>query len=168
MRAIAVLEEIGHRGFLPEAERGLAGALVELGDIPEAEAHALRAVELTLPDDWFTVASTKLALGRARDGQGRDHEAKALLEEAIAAIDRTDYRTERWPFYLALAEFYLRRQFGGGGRRLARSLHVGQRGPVERSAKARRGLTAAVFIAACSRLNGYLTISKLFRRIKVI
>jgi class 3 adenylate cyclase/tetratricopeptide (TPR) repeat protein len=108
-RAVSLWEEVGHRGFLPEAERTLAEALLAMGDHDGAEPHALRAVEMRLPDDTFTVASTTMVLGRVRDAQGRGDEAKALLQNAIGIIETTDYRTQLWFFYLPMAEFYLRR-----------------------------------------------------------
>lgn len=108
-RAVALWEEVGHRGFLPEAERRLAEALLDLADYAGAERHALRAVETRLADDWYTVASTTMALGRVRDAQGRGDEAEVLLKEAITVIERGDYRTQYWLFYLPMGEFYLRR-----------------------------------------------------------
>jgi predicted ATPase len=108
-RAIAVLEETGHSGFLPEAERGLAEALLDLGRISEAEQHALRAAEIVAPWDVSTIANTGMVLGRVRDLQGRDEEAEELLREAVRVTEGTQYRSSSWEEYLALAEFLARR-----------------------------------------------------------
>jgi tetratricopeptide (TPR) repeat protein len=108
-RAIELLEEVGHTGALPEAERVLAEALLELGRIEDAERHALRAAEVVAPGDVGTIATTRTALGRVRDAQGRDPEAERLLRDAIEVIDRTQYRSNSWEEYLALAEFLARR-----------------------------------------------------------
>ena len=90
-RSLALYEEIGHAGFLPEVERELASALLDTGDIQEAEAHALRAREIVAEDDWTSVASSKMTLGRVRAAQGHDDEAEVLLREAFAITARTDY-----------------------------------------------------------------------------
>jgi tetratricopeptide (TPR) repeat protein len=108
-RAARLWEEIGHRGFMPEAERSLAEALLAMGDPAGAEPHAVRAVKMRLPDDTYTVATTTMVLGCVRDAQGRGDEAEELLKEAIRIIETTDYRTQFWFFYLPLGEFYLRR-----------------------------------------------------------
>ena len=56
-------------------------------------------------DDWASVASTKMVLGLVRARQGRTSEAEALLREAVAVMERTDYVAERWQQYLALSKF---------------------------------------------------------------
>ena len=106
-RAVALYDEIGHGGYLPEAERELAFALIQSGDLADAELHALRGVEIVAPDDWATVASTRMMLGRVRAAQKRDEEAEALLRDAIEVIEKTDYPASEE--YLALAEFLLER-----------------------------------------------------------
>ncbi len=108
-RAAALFDEIGHGGYLPEAERELAFALLESGDLVEAEVHALRGVEIAVPDDWATVASTRMVLGRVRAAQKLDEEAEALLRDAIEVMDKTEYEVERSEIYLAFAEFLLQR-----------------------------------------------------------
>jgi tetratricopeptide (TPR) repeat protein len=108
-RAIAIVEESGHSGILPEAERVLSEALLELGRVAEAERHALRATQVVAAGDVASVSSVAMMLGRVRDAQGRDDEAEGLLREAVDVIDATHYRSNSWEQYLALAEFLVRR-----------------------------------------------------------
>jgi len=106
-RAIALLESMEHRGLLPEAERGLAETLLAKGDFSGAAAHAERAMQLALPDDPGTAASTRMVLGRVRATQGRNEEARQLLIEAIELVERTTFRLPKWEMYFSLAEFCL-------------------------------------------------------------
>jgi tetratricopeptide (TPR) repeat protein len=108
-RAIALYEEIRHVGFLPEVERELAEALLALGNVEEAESHALRAREVVAPDDWSTVASTSMVLGRVRAVQGRDGEAEGLLREAVSITAGTDYLANQAESAVHLAVFLLSR-----------------------------------------------------------
>ena len=108
-RAIAILEEVGHSGILPEAKRVHAGALLVLGRVAEAERRVLRAIEVVAPEDVATISSTRMVLGRVRDAQGRDEEAERLLRDAVSGIDATHYRSLSWEQYLALGEFLARR-----------------------------------------------------------
>jgi class 3 adenylate cyclase/tetratricopeptide (TPR) repeat protein len=107
--ALAVAREMGHRGSIPEEERRLAEVLLELGEVEGAEVHALQGAETVSADDWFSVASTRKVLGQVRDAQGRDDEAIALLRDATDVIEGTDYVAQRWEWYLALGEYFLRR-----------------------------------------------------------
>jgi tetratricopeptide (TPR) repeat protein len=108
-RAAMLYEEMGHGGFLPEAERELAFALIQSGDLADAELHALRGAEIVAPEDWGTVASTRMVLWRVRAAPKRDEEAEALLRGAIEVIEKTDYQAGQSEEYLALAEFLLER-----------------------------------------------------------
>ncbi len=104
---VAILAEVGHAGRLPEADRNLAGALVDAGDIERAEFHALRAVETVEPDDWFTVGTSRVALGRVRDAQGREDEAAQLIREGRETVERTAFQLEMGELYAMEAEFHL-------------------------------------------------------------
>lgn len=108
-RQLALLQEVGHRGRIPEAARQLSEAYVEAGDLGRAERLALLAREVVAADDMATVASSMLALGRVRDRQGRDGEAESLLTEALATAQRTQFRGAAVQYHAALAEFFLRR-----------------------------------------------------------
>jgi class 3 adenylate cyclase/tetratricopeptide (TPR) repeat protein len=98
-----VLEHVGYR---PEAQRRIARALLQLGNVTEAAGVAEEAVAVTGKDDWATIASTRMVLGQVREAQGRTDEAEKLLREAIDVMGRTEFS----PFeeQLALAEFLLR------------------------------------------------------------
>ena len=80
---VEMVESVHHVGWIPEAQRQLAQVLIEMGDIAGAEVHALRAIEVVAPGDTFSIASSKMALGRVRDQQGRPLEAAELLTEAV-------------------------------------------------------------------------------------
>jgi len=101
---------VGHAGRLPEADRNLAGALLDLGDVERAEFHAQRAVETVEPDDWFTVGSTKVTLGRVREAQGRQEEAGRLIREGREIVEKTAFHLVMSEFYATEAEFH----FGHG------------------------------------------------------
>jgi tetratricopeptide (TPR) repeat protein len=117
-RQVAILAEVGHAGRLPEADRNLAGALLELGDVERAEFHARRAVETVEPDDWFTVGSTKVTLGRVRDAQGREEEAARLIREGREILERTTFLLEMSEIYATEAEFHFGHGRDGEGERL--------------------------------------------------
>src|SRR5438132_13337134 len=55
------------------------------------------------------MGTTTMTLCGVREAQGRGDEAEVLLKEAITVIERGDYRTQYWLFYLPMGEFYLRR-----------------------------------------------------------
>jgi len=106
-RALALSKEMQETGSRPEIERGLAQALLELGDIDGADLHAEAGVQVVAADDWASVGSTTMVLGLVRARQGRSQEAESLLRQAIAVTESTDYVAERWEYYLSLAEFLL-------------------------------------------------------------
>jgi tetratricopeptide (TPR) repeat protein len=108
-RSLASTEGAGHRGRIPESEQLLALCLLARGDVAGAALHAERAVEVVATDDWASVASTRSALGRVREAQGRFEEAERLLTDAVAVIERTDYVGTYWEYQSALANFLLRR-----------------------------------------------------------
>jgi tetratricopeptide (TPR) repeat protein len=126
-RAIELYEEIRHVGFLPEVERELAEALLSLGNVDEAEAHALRAREVVAPDDWSTVASTSMVLGRVRAVQGRDEEAEGLLREAVSITAGTDYLANQAESAGHLAAFLLSRGRDEGETWADRARSIAQR-----------------------------------------
>lgn len=108
-RATALFEEIGHGGYLVEAKRDLAFALLEAGEIVPAEEQALAARGMVADDDPASGASTRMTLGQVRVAQLRDEEAEALLKDAIEIVERTQYRLQYAECYLAFAEFLLLR-----------------------------------------------------------
>ena len=96
-----------HVGFRPEAQRRVAQAHLELGNVAEADRVAQAAVAVTGKGDYATLSSTRMVLGLVREAQGKLDEAEQLLREAMSTIGRTDYNP--WEEQLALAEFLLRR-----------------------------------------------------------
>jgi tetratricopeptide (TPR) repeat protein len=106
-RALTLSEEMKETGYRPEFERHIAEAMLELGDLAGAVAHAEAGANIVADDDWASVASTKMVLGLVRAQQGRTTEAETLLREAVAVMERTDYVVERWQQYLALSEFLM-------------------------------------------------------------
>jgi class 3 adenylate cyclase/tetratricopeptide (TPR) repeat protein len=79
-------------GYLVEAERQLAETLVQAGKLSEAQQIAERARSAVGRDDVWSRASTRHALALVRAAQGRNQEAEALLEEALAIVEPTMYR----------------------------------------------------------------------------
>jgi tetratricopeptide (TPR) repeat protein len=90
--AIRTLKPLEDRGALCETERQLAQLLVTQGRLEEAERLALDAREVVGAHDVTSRATTTMALGVVRAAQGRDEEAEALLREAIATVEGTDFR----------------------------------------------------------------------------
>ncbi|MGH2483154.1 MAG: hypothetical protein ACRDE9_01700, partial [Candidatus Limnocylindria bacterium] len=115
---VAILAEVGHAGRLPEADRLLAAALVEAGDVDRAEFHAQRALDTVEPDDWFTVGTTRISMGLVRDAQGREAEAADLIREGRETLERTTFKAELGEIYLVEAEFHLRHGREEEGERL--------------------------------------------------
>jgi tetratricopeptide (TPR) repeat protein len=91
--AVRRLRATQERGFLVEAERELAEALVRAGKLSEAERIAEHAHTTVGRQDVWSRASTLHALGLVRAAQGRSEEAEALLEEALGIVAPTMYRT---------------------------------------------------------------------------
>ncbi|HEX7084690.1 MAG TPA: AAA family ATPase [Gaiellaceae bacterium] len=80
------------RGFLVEAQRQLAEALVRGGKLAEAERLAEHARKTVGRDDVWSRASTLHALGLVRAAQGRREEATKLLHGALEIVEPTMYR----------------------------------------------------------------------------
>jgi class 3 adenylate cyclase/tetratricopeptide (TPR) repeat protein len=88
--AIRVLKGLGERGFLVEAQRGLAQALAAQGRLDEAERFALEARETVGQLDRYSQTTTALALGVVRAAQGRDEEAEEWLRTAVGELDASE------------------------------------------------------------------------------
>jgi class 3 adenylate cyclase/tetratricopeptide (TPR) repeat protein len=102
VRVFAANEDHGH---LCEAQRALAEALLEAGQIEEADRHAQAAHALVSPHDLTSRASTKTTLGRVRAAQGRELEAEQLLRESFALLADTDYKLLEVGARVALTRF---------------------------------------------------------------
>jgi tetratricopeptide (TPR) repeat protein len=92
-------------GHLCEAQRALAEALLESGRIDEAERYALAARMLVSGHDLTSRSSTTRTLGLVRAAQGRDADAEALLREALALLEGTDFRLLEVEALVPLARF---------------------------------------------------------------
>ena len=99
----AIPHNAEHVGFLPETQRRLATALLEMRDIEGAEKLAEEARRITVHDDWSTVAATMTVLGTVRAAQGRLEEAEELLRGAVNVLEGKEFG--EFDEYLALGEF---------------------------------------------------------------
>ena len=90
--SIRTLTQLEDRGTLCEAQRRLAEGLLAKGKLDEAERGAEAALETVGPHDMSSRATTRATLARIRQAQGRPDEAEALLREAIAIFEDTEYR----------------------------------------------------------------------------
>ncbi len=104
--AIRLLKPLEDRGALCESQRALAEVLIRRGRVDEAERLALEAVETVSEHDLSSVATTKMSLGLVRAAQGRDEEAQALLEDALAEATGRFRGIEVW--VLSRLEEFLR------------------------------------------------------------
>jgi class 3 adenylate cyclase/tetratricopeptide (TPR) repeat protein len=158
-RQLAIVQAMGNVGRIPTAASWLAINHLERRNLAAAERYADLARSVVADDDLPAMATTKLALGRVRDRQGRDAEAEQILSEALAAMERTQLRTEAAYFYEALAAFHLRRARWDEGERLAGTAErvflatFGERSPAlpplrRRLAAARAAGRAALRVAA--------------------
>jgi tetratricopeptide (TPR) repeat protein len=81
--SIRVLQGLGDRSVLCEAQRRLAQLLLKRGRLDEAERLALNARETVGREDATSLVTTAMALGIVRAAQGRDEEAEALLRKSV-------------------------------------------------------------------------------------
>jgi class 3 adenylate cyclase/tetratricopeptide (TPR) repeat protein len=103
--SIRVLKPLEDRATLCESQRGLAELLVALGRVDEAETYALASRETVGPEDLGSIATTTGALALVRAAQGRDEEAEALFREALAVLEKTDFRMHQAELTEKLVEF---------------------------------------------------------------
>jgi tetratricopeptide (TPR) repeat protein len=116
-KMVALVEEVHHGGWIPEAHRSLAEILVEAGEIVRAERHALRGAETVAEDDVFSVASTTMALGVVRDAQGRTAEAGELLVEAVRMARGLAFHRQKVEFLIPLGAYQLANGMTADGER---------------------------------------------------
>ena len=90
--SIRMLTQLEDRGTLCEAQRRLAEVLFQKGRLDEAERWAQMALETVGPHDMSSRATTRATMARIRKAQGRPDDAEALLREAIAIFEETEYR----------------------------------------------------------------------------
>jgi class 3 adenylate cyclase/tetratricopeptide (TPR) repeat protein len=107
--AVRILAPLGDRGTLCESQRGLAQILAEEGKLEEAEQVALQSLETVGEHDASSLATTRMALGLVRARQGRDEEAEALLRDALAIVEGSDFRHVEAETLANLAQFFRER-----------------------------------------------------------
>jgi class 3 adenylate cyclase/tetratricopeptide (TPR) repeat protein len=103
--AIRTFKALGDRGYLCEAQRSLAQALVAQGRVDEAEKVALEARRIVGAEDRYSRATTVLALGVVRAAQGRDEEAETLLRNALDSHTASGFRFGELEALEVLADF---------------------------------------------------------------
>ena len=102
VRIFAANEDHGH---LCEAQRALAEALLEAGQVDEAERHALAAHALVSRSRPDVAVVDEDDTRQVRAAQGRDAEAEELLRESLALLADTDYRLLEVAARIALTRF---------------------------------------------------------------
>jgi ATP/maltotriose-dependent transcriptional regulator MalT len=90
--AVRRLGTTQEQGYLVEAQRVLAEALVQAGKVPEAERIAEHARRTVGQDDVWSRASTLHALGLVKAAQGCREDACKLLREALGILEPTMYK----------------------------------------------------------------------------
>ena len=90
-RAMALSEEIGHAGRIPENAAYLATLLVTQGELGEAERHAVHALETAGEWDATARARSLVTMGEVRRAQGRLAEAEAMMRDGVGIIAETEY-----------------------------------------------------------------------------
>jgi tetratricopeptide (TPR) repeat protein len=108
--AVRVLTANQDHGRLCEAERGLSEALLEAGQVEEAERYALAARSHVSRHDLTSSSSTAMTLGLVRAAQGRDDDAEELLRESLALLADTDFRLLELQSIVSLAQFLRSRE----------------------------------------------------------
>ena len=89
--AVGRLQATHEQGYLVEAERRLAEALVKQGKIDEADRVVTAAQRRVGREDVWTHASLLHATGLVRAAQGRTGEAEAAFTAALEIIEPTMY-----------------------------------------------------------------------------
>jgi tetratricopeptide (TPR) repeat protein len=87
-RAIDLLDPLGDRAYLCEAQRRLAELLYEQGRLAEAERLAQAARRTVSPHDVISQATTLVCLGIVRFEQGRRAEGRQNLLAGLRMADR--------------------------------------------------------------------------------
>src|SRR5262249_22337085 len=110
--SIRVLAPLEDRATLCESQRSLAQLLLERGKVDEAERLALEARHTVGPQDLTSLATTAMALGIVRAGQGREEEADELLREAHETVVDTDHKRTQVETLFQLDKFLRERGRG--------------------------------------------------------
>lgn len=95
-----------HGGYRPETQRRVAQALLAVGELERAATVAEEAAAMVGHDDYYTIASTSVALAQVREAQGKPAEAEDLFRKALDTMSRIDFNSY-W-MHLAHSEFLYR------------------------------------------------------------
>jgi class 3 adenylate cyclase/tetratricopeptide (TPR) repeat protein len=88
--SLAVLEQLGEKGYLSTIAYGLADALFEQGRFDEAEEFARLSEVTTAPDDIASLTGWRRSRALVLAAQGELDEAERLLRESIEFASRSD------------------------------------------------------------------------------
>jgi class 3 adenylate cyclase/tetratricopeptide (TPR) repeat protein len=105
---ISILNEIGETGVLSTLAAMHAEVLFHLGRTDEMEAAIELARKTGAPNDIATQANWRWVAAMAAADDGREEEARPLIDEAIAMLEPTDFLEMRASAYEALAHVELR------------------------------------------------------------
>ncbi|HEX4744231.1 MAG TPA: adenylate/guanylate cyclase domain-containing protein [Candidatus Limnocylindria bacterium] len=89
--AAELFERRGQRGQIPEVKARLARALVRLGEIPLARAHAEASRAVQLESDPESRAINAVALAEVSEAEGDLRAADAYFGEAVALLEPTGF-----------------------------------------------------------------------------
>ena len=98
------LGEAGERGFRSTVGALLAGVLVGLGRLDEAEAVVDESEALASEDDMYTLVSARRARTLLASARGDHEEALAHARDGVGLADSTDYFEQRSECYATLGE----------------------------------------------------------------
>jgi class 3 adenylate cyclase/tetratricopeptide (TPR) repeat protein len=90
-RGVEGLDRLGETGFNSTMTASLAFALMDLGRWDEAEDFVERSREMSAPDDFASQSEWRMGRARILTFRGRPAEALELVDEAVQAIEPTDY-----------------------------------------------------------------------------
>jgi hypothetical protein len=100
---IAILNEIGETGVLSTLAAMHAEVLFRLGRRDEMEAAIELAQKTGAPSDIATQANWRWVAAMAAADDGREADARSLIDEAIALVEPTDFLEMRASAFEALA-----------------------------------------------------------------
>ena len=103
-RGVEGLERLGEMGFLSSTLGQLADALYGQGRWDEAEAVALRTLELATAEDFDPHYHARAVLAKVRARRGEFAEAERLAREAVAIVEPTDWHHQRGDAFASLGE----------------------------------------------------------------
>jgi tetratricopeptide (TPR) repeat protein len=100
---IAILQALGETGVLSTLAAMRAGILYRLGRREELEAAVLLAQETGAPTDISTQVLWRIPVAQFAADDGRDTEARRLIDEAVELVEPTDFLEMRGAAFEGLA-----------------------------------------------------------------